>query len=60
MEEPSSFSAIYEFRGQEYAVNVNVDSEDKMAVEVEDLENADQWRATFDAACEYYYYLMHW
>lgn len=53
-EEDSTVVATYVFRGIEYVVTMNVmSSRTTLVVEVEDRLTADQWRGSFDAACEY-------
>jgi len=51
MEDSTTVSAAYIFRGIEYIVTMNVKAENGLTVEVEDKLTADQWRADFDAAC---------
>jgi len=55
MDDRSSVSAAYIFRGIEYIVSMSVKNETNVMVEVEDKLTADQWRAEFDAACEKIY-----
>lgn len=52
MEDGSTVSAAYIFRGIEYIVTMSVKAENSLTVEVEDKLTADQWRADFDSACK--------
>ncbi|XP_053405514.1 centrosomal protein CCDC61-like [Mercenaria mercenaria] len=50
MENDTTVSAAYIFRGIEYIVTMTVKDDSVLMVEVEDKLTADQWRAEFDAA----------
>jgi coiled-coil domain-containing protein 61 len=50
-----SVSAPYKFRGSDFYVTMEVRGGNSLMVEVEDRLSADQWRDTFDAACELSY-----
>ncbi len=39
-------TGIWSFQGKEYEINLDI-SNDKLTVEVQDTETADQWRASF-------------
>ena len=52
MEDETTVSAPYIFRGIEYIVNMTVQDGIGLCVEVEDKLTADQWRADFDSACK--------
>lgn len=52
MEDDTSLSAPFVFRGSGYFVTVSV-HDTLLTVEVEDRATADQWRNTFDATCEF-------
>ena len=45
-------SGSYKFRGSDFYVTMECKGGNSLMVEVEDRLTADQWRATFDAACE--------
>lgn len=51
MENDTTVSAAYIFRGIEYIVTMTVKDDCLLVVEVEDKLTADQWRADFDSAC---------
>ncbi|CAG2203446.1 CCDC61 [Mytilus edulis] len=50
MEEETTVTSSYVFRGVEYIVTMIVQAGNTLSVEVEDRLTADQWRATFDSA----------
>lgn len=50
MEEETTVTSSYVFRGVEYIVTMIVQGGNTLSVEVEDRLTADQWRATFDSA----------
>lgn len=50
MEDETTVSAPYVFRGIEYIVTMSVQGSNNLMVEVEDKLTADQWRADFDTA----------
>lgn len=50
MEDETTVSSSYVFRGIEYIVTMTVQSGNTLTLEVEDRLTADQWRATFDSA----------
>lgn len=52
MEDETTVSSSYVFRGIEYIVTMTVQSGNTLTLEVEDRLTADQWRATFDSACK--------
>ena len=52
MESDGSVSSCFPLRGSEYVVCLSWESDDGVAVEVEDKTTSDQWRATFDASCK--------
>ena len=50
----ASVTGPYTFRGMDYMVTMWIDDgNNTLTVEVEDRLTADQWRGTFDAACEF-------
>lgn len=49
MEDETTVTAPYIFRGIEYVVTMNVQDGNSLRVEVEDKLTADQWRADFDS-----------
>lgn len=49
--ENSSVTAPYTFRGSDFYVTMDSKGNNSVTIEVEDRLTADQWRATFDAAC---------
>lgn len=58
MDDNTTVSAAYIFRGVEYIVTMNVTDDSTVTVEVEDKLTADQWRADFDSACRFNSYLV--
>lgn len=44
-------TGIWTFQGREHELNIDT-TDDKLTVEVQDLDTADQWRATFMAKRE--------
>jgi hypothetical protein len=58
MENDTTVSAAYIFRGIEYIVTMTVKDDSFLVVEVEDKLTADQWRADFDSACMFTFILM--
>ena len=51
MEGEETVVATYVFGGNEFVLSM-ASSEGSLEVEVEDKMTADQWRGSFDAACE--------
>ena len=53
-------SAPWSFRDKEYEVSLDL-REEKLLVEVEDVETADQWRGSFDSRrkCLYLYIYIY-
>jgi hypothetical protein len=51
MDDDGGRSAVFFFHGAEYVVGLSVNGS-QLIIEVEEKATCDQWRNTFDAACE--------
>ena len=59
MEDDTTVVATYIFRGVEYVLTMNIEG-NTLVLEVEDKMTADQWKGTFDAACEFKYSICNY